>query len=101
MSKTNPEHYPKPDPAAVARLWGLGYERGTALKYIARGGTKEGESVADDTAKAIAYLALSLRANLLSDAELTAHMEEAADFANKIIRQVDDYAFAQQKGDGL
>lgn len=94
MGKTNPAHYPKPDAAAVVRLWGLDYERGAALKYIARAGTKEGESLEDDISKAIAYLALSLRARLLSDRELQAYMDEAADFANKVIRQVDDYSFA-------
>lgn len=54
----NPPHYARlnPQPIQVAVDWGLSYLPGTALKYLARAGFKEGVSAVQDYQKAISYL---------------------------------------------
>ncbi len=53
-----PSHYVrlKPEPLDVIQKWGLSFARGSAVKYIARAGHKEGASEATDLRKAIALL---------------------------------------------
>jgi hypothetical protein len=56
-----PDHYnTKSDyePLKVIRAWGLGFELGNVLKYIARAGRKPQVSALDDLKKAQTYLAL-------------------------------------------
>lgn len=52
-----PKHYQmEPEPYEVIKAWDLGFEKGNALKYIARAGRKDGNSEEDDLFKAIDYL---------------------------------------------
>lgn len=52
-----PKHYQlNPEPYECIKNWDLGFEKGNALKYIARAGRKEGESEESDLFKAIDYL---------------------------------------------
>lgn len=56
--KTSPPHYAarRPEPITVIEGWGLGFHLGNSVKYIARAGTKPGESALDDLRKARWYL---------------------------------------------
>lgn len=56
--KVHPEHYnnSKITPFEVIDDWNLDFYLGNAIKYIKRAGSKAGESVSDDLAKAIDYL---------------------------------------------
>ncbi len=45
----------KPEPIEIIEGWQLNYNRGNAVKYIARAGKKEGNGV-KDLEKAISYL---------------------------------------------
>jgi hypothetical protein len=58
QDKSNPKYYAKlnPQPIEVIEAWWLGYHLGNAMKYIARAGSKAGESKNDDLKKAIWYL---------------------------------------------
>jgi hypothetical protein len=56
-----PDHYnTKSDyePLKVIRAWGVGFELGNVLKYIARAGKKDLTPALDDLKKAHTYLAL-------------------------------------------
>jgi len=57
-----PDYYNQhPDgfrPIQVINSWGLGFELGNAVKYIARAGKKPGQSRVQDLRKAIEYLEL-------------------------------------------
>ena len=46
----------EPQPVEVALKWRLDFCRGSALKYIARAGTKPGSSLKEDIEKAIHFL---------------------------------------------
>lgn len=62
MNKTEPEHYKSAiQPIDVIEQWGLCFCKGTALKYIARAGKKEGETEVDDLKKAVWYLQRRLK----------------------------------------
>lgn len=55
-----PKHYAQfwPEPVTVVNAWGLNFNRGNAIKYIARAGHKNDE--AEDLRKAIRYLEIEL-----------------------------------------
>ncbi|CAB4161189.1 SaV-like [uncultured Caudovirales phage] len=55
-----PKHYAQfwPEPITVVNSWGLNFNRGNAIKYIARAGHKNDE--AEDLRKAIRYLEIEL-----------------------------------------
>lgn len=60
-----PDHYVdrrKYEPAMVAYDWGLGFNTGSALKYISRLGRKKGATYEEDICKAIRFLMLELEA---------------------------------------
>lgn len=61
--KTSPSHYAlrDPEPIEVITGWGLGFCLGNAVKYVARAGTKPGESKLDDLRKARWYLDREIR----------------------------------------
>lgn len=56
----HPQHYGgAEDPyeaIKVIHAWGLGFDLGSALKYIRRAGRKPGESERDDLEKALFYI---------------------------------------------
>lgn len=54
----NPSHYTdlKPEPIDVIAAWRLNYDRGCAVKYVARAGRKAGADEIEDLEKAIRYL---------------------------------------------
>lgn len=55
----NPSHYSRlnPQPIDVSLAWyGPAYLRGTAIKYLARAGFKEGVDAIDDLRKAMDYI---------------------------------------------
>lgn len=55
----NPSHYKDLGEFSAVHVipkWGLGFEAGTAVKYIQRAGTKPGEPEIRDLKKAIWYL---------------------------------------------
>src|SRR3954470_8115832 len=54
----NPPHYKKrtPEPIQVIESWGLGFNLGNALKYIARAGEKDPTKEVEDLRKAVWYL---------------------------------------------
>lgn len=54
----SPPHYSRlsPQPIEVIVAWGLGYLRGTALKYLARAGFKEGADQVEDLRKAVSFI---------------------------------------------
>lgn len=55
----SPNHYVRlnPQPIDVSLSWfGAGYLRGTAIKYLARAGFKDGVDVIEDLQKAISYI---------------------------------------------
>ena len=57
MSKTSPKHYQLPNGFQVIDLTSqLDFCSGNVVKYVARAGNKEGESVLDDLKKAEYYL---------------------------------------------
>lgn len=53
-----PAHYTRldPEPIEVIEKWGMDFFTGSALKYIARAGFKEGQSAVTDLRKAISFL---------------------------------------------
>ena len=56
-----PDHYSPEstyEPLKVIRAWGLGFELGNVLKYIARAGKKPLAPALDDLRKAETYLSL-------------------------------------------
>ena len=55
-----PEHYNKfwPEAVTVINAWGLNFNKGNAVKYIARAGHKNNEE--EDLGKAIRYLQIEL-----------------------------------------
>lgn len=55
-----PTHYAQfwPEPITVINAWGLNFNKGNALKYIARAGHKNDE--VEDLKKAIRYLEIEL-----------------------------------------
>ena len=48
------------EPLKVIRAWGLGFELGNVLKYLARAGKKPGVTRLEDLQKAATYLALEI-----------------------------------------
>lgn len=55
----HPKHYGGDTPYEVRKVikeWGLGFELGNAVKYIARAGKKDASKFAEDLDKAIDYL---------------------------------------------
>ena len=56
--KTNPPHYKDltPEPIDVIEGWGLGFNLGNCVKYIARAGRKPETSEVEDIRKALWYL---------------------------------------------
>lgn len=60
---TSPAHYSrlKPEPIDVISDWGLGFDLGCAVKYIARAGHKDPAKYAEDLEKARIYLAHSIK----------------------------------------
>ncbi|NIV93781.1 DUF3310 domain-containing protein [candidate division KSB1 bacterium] len=60
----NPSHYSRlnPQPYEVIKAWELNYFLGSAIKYIARAGHKEGASEETDLKKAIRHIELYLDA---------------------------------------
>lgn len=56
---TNPSHYTRmdPQPIDVIAAWGLNFNLGNVIKYVARAGHKSGAAFGDDLAKAADYLA--------------------------------------------
>ena len=58
MTAIEPSHYKdlKPEPIDVIEGWGLDYHLGSALKYIARAGNKEGNPRDQDLRKAVWFL---------------------------------------------
>ena len=74
-SKISPKHYSKlkPQPIEVVEAWELDHHRASALAYLARAGSKPGESYESDIRKAIWFLERSIqhrRNKLLLDDEL-------------------------------
>lgn len=60
-SHTTPDHYKlTPEPIDVIKGWDLGYNKGNAIKYIARAGRKEDEPEAAAIRKAIHSLEMRL-----------------------------------------
>lgn len=58
---TRPDHYnPESvyEPLKVIRAWGVGFELGNVLKYLARAGKKPLAPAIDDLRKAQTYLSL-------------------------------------------
>ena len=57
-SAIDPAHYKdlSPEPIDVIEGWGLDYHLGSALKYIARAGNKEGNPRDQDLRKAVWFL---------------------------------------------
>lgn len=56
-----PKHYDlDPQPIEVINSWGLNFNLGNVVKYIARAGRKEGESKDSDLHKAMTYLRYEL-----------------------------------------
>lgn len=55
---TNPHHYSRldPQPIDVIAAWGLDYDRGCAVKYLARAGVKDPAKEVEDLEKAITYI---------------------------------------------
>jgi hypothetical protein len=56
-----PDHYDAEsayEPLKVIRAWGLGFELGNVLKYVARAGKKPLATELDDLRKAHTYLSL-------------------------------------------
>jgi len=64
----SPAHYSRlnPQPFEVIKAWELNFFLGSAVKYIARAGHKEGASEETDLRKAIKFLELYLEAPELS-----------------------------------
>ena len=55
----SPSHYVdgrRYEPKDVIRDWGLNFNLGNAVKYIARNGRKDGESAVKDLRKAVTYI---------------------------------------------
>lgn len=55
----NPNHYKDLGEFSAVHIipkWGLGFELGTALKYLQRAGKKDGEPEVQDLKKAIWYI---------------------------------------------
>ena len=63
QSAIQPKHYKqyKYEPVAVIRDWGLGYNLGNSLKYIARAGKKDPKKHIEDLEKAIEYINIEIR----------------------------------------
>lgn len=53
-----PDHYARlnPEPVEVIQAWGLNFNLGNVIKYVARAGHKGAQTYGDDLAKAKAYL---------------------------------------------
>ena len=65
MSHIRPSYYNPEDatePVKVIRAWGLGFNLGNVLKYVARAGRKPSVEEIDDLKKAATYLALEIEA---------------------------------------
>jgi Protein of unknwon function (DUF3310) len=61
MSMIRPDYYSTEsayEPRKVIRAWGLGFDLGNVLKYIARAGKKPTASTIEDLEKAATYLRL-------------------------------------------
>lgn len=57
MSKNTPTYYQfEHEPISVIAEWGLNFNRGNVVKYIARAGFKPGASELSDLIKARVYL---------------------------------------------
>ena len=61
-SPTRPKHYKqyKYEPVAVIRDWGLGFNLGSSLKYIARAGKKDPNKHIEDLKKAIEFINIEI-----------------------------------------
>jgi hypothetical protein len=55
---TNPHHYTRlnPQPIDVISNWGLDFDTGCAIKYLARAGKKDSTKEVEDLQKAIVYI---------------------------------------------
>ena len=61
----NPDHYTKDrkyEPRKVIRDWGLNFNLGCAVKYIARAGRKPGADITEDLYKAMRFLEFEIEA---------------------------------------
>lgn len=70
---SHPKHYcdgRKIEPIKVIRDWKLNFCLGSALKYIARAGKKDGNSATQDLKKAIQYLNFEIEAIQEEEADL-------------------------------
>jgi ribosome modulation factor len=68
-----PSHYDPEstyEPLKVIRAWGLGFELGNVLKYLARAGRKPGATRLEDLQKAATYLALEIEKEEASGAKM-------------------------------
>lgn len=68
-TNTDPLYYKamNPEPITVITAWGLGFNLGNVVKYVARAGRKPGQSAASDLAKAADYLAREIARHQGSD----------------------------------
>lgn len=65
MEEIRPEHYcsdRKFEPKDVIRDWGLNFNLGNVVKYVARNGKKDGNSSLQDLIKARTYLDFEINA---------------------------------------
>lgn len=60
----SPPHYARlnPQPRDVIRTWNLNFNLGSAVKYVARAGFKEGETPVKDLQKAVDFIEAEIRA---------------------------------------
>lgn len=59
-----PQHYADlfPEPITVINAWGLGFNLGNVIKYVARAGRKDPEKYVEDLLKARRYLDIEITA---------------------------------------
>jgi hypothetical protein len=69
MSKQVPTHYRTHtvQPIEIIEMYGLDFNRGTALKYLLRAGSKPGADKTDDLLKAVWYLICEMHSIELAD----------------------------------
>ena len=59
----HPDHYNKGDIEVIdfIEAWALNFSRGSAIKYICRGGIKDPETEVEDLKKAVWYIQTEIR----------------------------------------
>lgn len=68
---TKPNHYTRlhPEPLDVIEAWGLNYNQGCVIKYVARAGHKPGEPAIRDLKKAQEYIRRLIAIEELKDSD--------------------------------